>query len=214
MPGIMYHLSFAEEVCRHLQEPINKVEFFAGNLLPDLVLDKKASHFRMPASVQGFVVPNMEMVKEELYDKSNSLKLGMYCHLYLDYHFIETYLIPEFIWDRDNMMVINPRNGHSWSVEQFFAKPAEGGILYNSYSEINKLLLQDGHIRKETIELLPDTFPYTGIPIFDKRREKTWKEELESYLSKDTPYTGKALDYNRLWTSMSNISEKFIAEEI
>lgn len=214
MPGIMYHLAFAEEVHRHLKTPVNDVEFFAGNLIPDLVLDKKASHFKMPASVQGFEVPDMNAVKRNLYDKSNSITLGMYCHLYLDYHFIESYLIPEFIWNVDKMEVINPRNGNVWSVKQFFAKPANGGILYNGYTQINKLLLSDKHIKMETVETLPDILPPTNIPLFDTRREKTWREELNGYLSEDAPYTGEALDYHRLWNSISTIVEKFINEEI
>ena len=192
MPGIMYHLAFAEEVHRYLKTPVNSVEFFAGNLIPDLVLDKKASHFRMPASVQGFEVPDMNEVKKNLYDKSSSIKLGMYCHLYLDYHFIESYLIPEFIWDVDKM---------------------DGGILYNGYTQINKLLLSDKHIKMETVEALPDILPPTNIPLFDTRREKTWREELNGYLSEDAP-TGEAFDYARLWKSISTIAEKFVTEEI
>lgn len=214
MPGIMYHLSFAEEVYRYLKIPVNKVNFFAGNLIPDLVLDKKASHFRVEASVKGFVVPNMKQVKEVLYDKSNSIKLGMYCHLYLDYHFIEDYLIPEFIWDADKMEVINPRNGKKWQVKEFFAKPSEGGILYNGYTQINNLLVKNGHIKMQTIEMLPNNLPNTGIHLFDERREKTWREELNAYLSEDTTYTGEALDYNRLWNSISSIAKKLISEEL
>lgn len=214
MPGIMYHLAFAEEVHRYLETSINDVEFFAGNLIPDLVLDKKASHFRMPASVQGFEVPDMNEVKRNLYDKSSSIKLGMYCHLYLDYHFIESYLIPEFIWDADKMEVINPRNGKIWSVKHFFAKPADGGILYNGYTQINQLLLSDNHIKMETVKTLPDILPPTNIPLFDKRREKTWREELNGYLSEDAPYTGEALDYDRLWKFISVVARKFVIEEL
>lgn len=214
MPGIMYHLAFAEEVHRHLKTPVNTVEFFAGNLIPDLVLDKKASHFRMSASVQGFEVPDMNVVKKNLYDKSNPIKLGMYCHLYLDYHFIEDYLIPEFVWNSDTMEVINPRNGKTWSVERFFAKPSKGGILYNGYTQINKLLVLDGHIKMDTVNMLPNILPETYIPLFDTRREKTWREELNGYLLEDAPYTGEALDYNRLWNSISTIAEKFVNEEI
>lgn len=214
MPGIMYHLAFAEEVHRYLKTPLNNVEFFAGNLIPDLALDKKASHFKMPASVQGFEVPNMNEVEKILFDKSNSIQLGIYCHLYLDYHFIESYLISEFIWDAYKMNVINPRNGKIWSVKQFFAKPANGGILYNGYTQINKLLLSDEHIKMETIETLPDILPPTNIPLFDTRREKTWREELNSYLSENASYTGEALDYNRLWNAISAIAKKFVMEEL
>ena len=217
MPGIIIHLAFAEIVYRYLTAFKKKnlyVEFFAGNLIPDLVLDKKASHFKMPSSIQGFEVPNMTLVKKNLYDKSSLIKFGMYCHLYLDYHFIKSYLIPEFIWDKDKMLVINPRNGYAWPAKQFFAKPQDGGILYNGYTQINKLLLSDKHIKMETIESLPDILPATGIPLFDTRREKTWREELNSYLLEDAPYTGIALDYGRLWNSISRIAEKFVKEEI
>lgn len=214
MPGIMYHLAFAEEVLRHLKTPVDTVEFLSGNLIPDLVLDKKASHFRMPASVPGFEIPDMNEVKKNLYDKSNSIKLGMYCHLYLDYHFIEDFLIPEFIWDTYKMEVRNPRNGKSWPTELFFAKPAKGGILYNGYTQTNKLLLTDKRIKMETIDALPDILPLTNIPLFDTRHKKTWREELNGYLSEDLPYTGEALEYNRLWKAISTIAEKFVAEEI
>lgn len=214
MPGIMYHLAFAEEVFRHLPISVNQIEFFSGNLIPDLVVDKKVSHFRIPASIEGFEVPDMKAVRELLYDKNNSLKLGMFCHLYLDYHFIETYLIPEFIWDEKKQQVINPRNGNSWSVEQFFAKPSEGGILYNGYTQINKMLLSDGHIKMETVDMIPAVLPSTGLSQFDTRRQKTWREELNGYLLENAPYTGEALDYTRLWNSISTISRKFVSEEL
>lgn len=99
MPGILYHLSFAEEVYRKLAPviPLDKVSFMAGNLIPDLATDKKKSHYRKKASVDGFFVPEMELVKRDLFVPEDSVKFGMFCHLYLDYYFIEEFLIPEFI---------------------------------------------------------------------------------------------------------------------
>ncbi len=216
MPGIIYHLAFAEEVYRHLKNKVNKVEFFSGNLIPDLVVpeNKKASHYRVPASVNGFVVPDMKAVRKDLYDANHSIKLGMFCHLYLDYHFFESYLIPEFIWDANTMQVINPRNGLSWPAERFFAKASDGGILYAGYTQINHLMLFDGHISQETLNLIPDHLPLTGLPVFDKRREKTWREELNGYLSENLSYTGEILDYERLWSAISSFADKFINEEI
>lgn len=43
MPGILYHLSFAEEVYRNLipKSQLNKIDFMSGNLIPDLAVDKK-----------------------------------------------------------------------------------------------------------------------------------------------------------------------------
>lgn len=214
MPGIIYHLAFAEEVYRHMENKIDKVEFFSGNLIPDLVLDKKVSHYRIPASLVGCEVPDMNIVKSELYDKNSPIKLGMFCHLYLDYHFIETYLIPEFTWDTKNKQVTNPRNGKRWSFSQFFASPSKGGIMYQGYTQINKLMFVDKHIKMETINMLPDILPLTGLPVFDNRREMTWREELNGYLAEDAPYTGEFLDYERLWSSISSIADKFVTEEL
>ena len=70
MPGIMYHLAFAEEVFRHISEKykLSKVQFLSGNLIPDLVVseNKKQSHYGIAASVPCFVVPNMEEAKKDL----------------------------------------------------------------------------------------------------------------------------------------------------
>lgn len=216
MPGIIYHLAFAEEVHRHLKNKVNKVEFFSGNLIPDLVIpeNKKASHYQVSASVSGFVVPDMKAVKRELYDASSSIKLGMFCHLYLDYHFFESYLINEFILDTDTMQVLNPRNGLSWPVHRFFAKAPSGGILYAGYTQTNQLMILDGHISQETLNLLPSNLPLTGLPVFDKRRVKTWREELNGYLCENIVYTGEILDYERLWSAISSFANKFINEEI
>ena len=43
MPGILYHLAFAEEVYRNFSEQmkLDKVNFMAGNLIPDLLTIEK-----------------------------------------------------------------------------------------------------------------------------------------------------------------------------
>ena len=53
MPGILYHLAFAEKVF-HSVLSLNKVEFMAGNLIPDLATNRDKSHYRKKASVNGF----------------------------------------------------------------------------------------------------------------------------------------------------------------
>ncbi len=196
MPGILYHLSFAEEVYRDLSKvcTLDKVSFMAGNLIPDLATDKKKSHYRKPASLVGFVVPELENVKKELFAMEDSIKLGMYCHLYLDYYFIEKFLIPEFTWDTEKMQVINPRNKKSWDSKTFFSQDG----MYGSYTEINQLLLKDKRVSPDTVKELPEILPNTGIPVYDVRREKTWKAELEGYLAEKKEYTGDIFDYDRL----------------
>lgn len=210
MPGILYHLSFAEEVYRKLAPvmPLDKVSFMAGNLIPDLATDKKQSHYRKKASVDGFFVPEMELVRRDLFVPKDSVKFGMFCHLYLDYYFIEEFLIPEFIWDVETMRVINPRNNKEWDVKTFFSHSG----MYGSYTEINQLLVRDGHVSVSTIEEIPEILPNTGLTVFDARREKTWKAELDEYLAQEKEYTGEIFDYNRLWSCIERIATQFVDE--
>ena len=210
MPGILYHLSFAEEVYRKLAPvmPLDKVSFMAGNLIPDLATDKKRSHYRKKASVNGFFVPEMELVRRDLFVPKDSVKFGMFCHLYLDYYFIEEFLIPEFIWDVETMRVINPRNNKEWDVKTFFSHSG----MYGSYTEINQLLVRDGHVSVSTIEEIPEILPNTGLTVFDARREKTWKAELDEYLAQKKEYTGEIFDYNRLWSCIERIANQFVEE--
>ena len=210
MPGILYHLSFAEEVYRKLEPVISldKVSFMAGNLIPDLATDKKRSHYRKKASVDGFFVPEMELVKRDLFVPEDSVKFGMFCHLYLDYYFIEEFLIPEFVWDVERMKVINPRNNKEWDVKTFFSHSG----MYGAYTEINQLLVRDGHVSVSTIEKIPEILPNTGLTVFDARREKTWKAELDEYLAQEKEYTGEIFDYNRLWSCIERIANQFVEE--
>ena len=210
MPGILYHLSFAEEVYRKLEPVISldKVSFMAGNLIPDLATDKKQSHYRKKASVDGFFVPEMELVKRDLFVPEDSVKFGMFCHLYLDYYFIEEFLIPEFVWDVERMKVINPRNNKEWDVKTFFSHSG----MYGAYTEINQLLVRDGHVSVSTIEEIPEILPNTGLTVFDARREKTWKAELDEYLAQKKEYTGEIFDYNRLWSCIERIATQFVEE--
>ena len=210
MPGILYHLSFAEEVYRKLAPvmPLDKVSFMAGNLIPDLATDKKQSHYRKKASVDGFFVPEMELVKRDLFVPEDSVKFGMFCHLYLDYYFIEEFLIPEFIWDVETMRVINPRNNKEWDVKTFFSHSG----MYGAYTEINQLMVRDGHVSISTVEEIPAILPNTGLTVFDARREKTWKAELEEYLAQEKEYTGEIFDYNRLWSCIERIATQFVEE--
>lgn len=210
MPGILYHLGFAEEVYRKLAPvmPLDKVSFMTGNLIPDLATDKKQSHYRKKASVDGFFVPEMELVKIDLFVPDNPIKFGMFCHLYLDHYFIEEFLIPEFIWDIETMRVINPRNNKEWDAKTFFSHSG----MYGAYTEINHLIVKDGHVSLSTIEEIPEVLPNTGLTVFDARREKTWKSELEEYLAQKAEYTGEIFDYNRLWKCIERIATQFVDE--
>lgn len=207
MPGILCHIEFAEKVYHRLlpSMSINKIEFMSGNLIPDLALaDKMVTHFRKNATIPELFVPDMKRVREEIFNLEDAIKLGIFCHLYLDYHFIESFLIPEFVWDRPRMKIVNPRNKMEWDPEPFFR---QNGVYYDGFNEINSLLLKDEHISFKTLNELPEILPKTGIEVYDIRHEKTWKVELEEYITKSRKYTGNVFDYEHL---MSFIDRKAI----
>ena len=210
MPGILYHLSFAEQVYRRISDKLtlNKVAFMAGNLIPDLSTDKNSAHYSIKASLDGFWVPNMEVVTEDLFVPEDSVKFGMFCHLYLDYHFIEEFLIPEFIWNEAEDKVINPRNGKEWDIKTFFSHSG----MYGSYTEINQLMIKDGHVPLNTVAQISDVLPKSGLPVFDSRRTKTWRDELNEYLHAEKEYTGDVFNYERLWNYIERISSQFVEE--
>lgn len=214
MPGLMYHIAFAKLVYQKVSKclKLDKTKFLEGNLIPDLATDKKLSHYRMPASKAGFVVPNMYMVRKDLFDLSNPVKLGMYTHLYLDYHFIEGFLIPEFIWDVENNLVINPRNKKTWTKESFFPNNKQDG-LYGAYTETNQLLIRDGRVPTTIFDEIPEILTDTGIAVYDTRREKTWVKELKGYFAENRPYTGDIFNYDRLWSAIESMAED-VAKEI
>lgn len=230
MPGILPHATFAELVrkavlkqlwqklirfdihasitlfalFRTLQHP----DFLAGNLIPDLATDKKASHYRISASVDGFVVPDMEKVKNDLFFPDTPVKLGCFCHLWLDYHFIEELLIPSFIWDAINNTVINPRNQKTWNPTVFFSQDG----LYGAYTEMNQLMIRSGHVPLVKMDKLPDLLPPTGLTVFDTRKKVTWREELNAYLSTNKKYTGDVFEYEYFWNCIETLSSKFVEE--
>ena len=198
MPGTFCHIAFAEEVYRRLQSsmPLDKIKFISGNLIPDLArADKKISHYRKCATIKELFVPDMERVEKELFVIKNPIKLGMYCHFYLDNVFVEDFLIPEFEWPYERMKIVNPRNNMEWDPEPFFMKE---GIYYRGFREINHLLIRDGYVSMQTVSELPEILPNTGIEVFDLRCEKTWKAEVEEYMNQKEEYTGDIFDYDRL----------------
>lgn len=148
------------------------------------------------------------MAFSDLFVPEDSVKLGMFCHLYLDYYFIEEILISEFIWDVETMRVINQRNNKEWDVKTFFSHSG----MYGAYTEINQLMVRDAHVSISTVEEIPAILPNTGLTVFDARREKTWRAELEEYLAQEKEYTGEIFDYNRLWSCVERIATQFVEE--
>ena len=206
MPGLLLHLTFGKMIYDKIGEKFNidKTDFLSGCLIPDLTLDKRKSHYRVPATVSEYFVPDMERVKESLLKKDNSLYLGMYCHLFLDYHFFENYIFKDYKWE-DGYVTVS-HSGYKLSEEEFFSR--EG--IYSAYGELNHLILNDGKFSNHDLSIIPEILPNTNMAVFDERREKTWLSELNEYLITENEYSGKILDYDSVISYLEKLVPLFI----
>ena len=73
-------------------------------------------------------------------------------------------------------------------------------------------MVRDGHVSISTVEEIPEILPNTGLPVFDVRREKTWKTELEEYLAQKKEYTGEIFFFFLLWSCIERIATQFVNE--
>lgn len=207
MPGFLYHLYFAQQVFQRLNNnKMDKISFLEGNLIPDVTQDKTKSHYKIPSSVAYLMVPDMNLVKKELFDKDSAIKFGMYSHLYLDYQVIENYLIKQYIWKGEN--VTNPCNNKTWNVHVFYSNKG----IYKDYSNINLLLLRDNHVSLHLINSIPKNLSTTGIPIFDTRKDMMWKEELNKYLQESGEHTNEFINYEKFCNAIEMMAEKLAWE--
>ncbi len=88
MPNMSGHMAIAKRVSELLN--INDKDFYIGNLLPDLYLDKTKSHYK----IQGkkYLIPDIDYYKKN-HNLSNKKNLGYLCHLLLDKYYLEEYLM-------------------------------------------------------------------------------------------------------------------------
>lgn len=207
MPGLLLHLTFGKMIYDKIGKNLNidKSDFLSGCLIPDMTLDKKTSHYRVPASITKYLVPDMEKVKNDLFDVNNSLYLGIYCHLYLDYHFFEDYIFKKYKWE--NGYVTVPHSNYKISEDEFFKS---GNGIYKAYGELNRLLLESEKISFEDLDIINEALPNTNVEIYDKRREKTWKAELDEYFITENEYSGNILDFNDVVNFLEEATVTFI----
>ena len=206
MPSTLLHLTFSQLVYPSLN--VDWQDFMSGNLIPDETSDKKSSHYRIQMSNSHLFAPDLKAIKKDLLLKNDSLKLGMYCHLYLDYYFIKEFLISEFTWDLTSKLIKNPRTGKIYTYQEFTSKDG----FYSAYNEINYKLLADKHFDMNIVNQIPILLPQTGLAIFDNRRIKTWREELDEHLAQKIYATDNFFDYDKLMNFIKKTAEKFIEE--
>jgi len=194
MPGFLYHLWFSQEVCARMKAKPDKAFLLAGSLIPDLAEDKQVSHFRIPASKAGFFVPDIARIRKEfdfavVNPEMYPMQFGILLHLYLDYLFIERYLLVEYQWDRASHKVTNLANGRVFDISFFFSKDG----LYKAYSGVTP---SDIGLNAEDI---PNEIPMTGMVIFDNNRHnKEWLHCYENCDEKREMSTTGVLEYDRL----------------
>lgn len=207
MPGLVLHLTFGNMIYEKVGKKygIDKKDFLSGCLIPDMTVDKKTSHYRVPASITKYLVPDMDRVKADLFDINNSLYLGIYCHLFLDYHFFENYIFKDYIWS--DGYVTAPHSNYTLSEEEFF-KSGQG--IYKAYGELNRPILESGKISYNDLDIIDEYLPNTNIEKFDTRREKTWKRELNEYFINENEYLGKILDFESVISFLENATKNFI----
>lgn len=207
MPGLCYHAYFATLVKNELKlknkDTISK--FYQGNFIPDMFDKKSHTHMYIPYKY-GFEVPDIDKAYEVCRKHfDNPVVIGIFAHLYLDTRYIKEFLIPSFKWDIENDNIINIRNGKTFTQKEFFGNNNTG--LYLAYTSINPLLLKDC---KLDMSIIPERLEMSGIDIFDfGRRKKTWKDELNYYLSQNVKYTGDILDYNELTSKIKMFAKEF-----
>jgi len=194
MPGFLYHLWFSQEVRKNMTAKPDKAFLMAGSLIPDLADNKQASHFRVPASVAGFFVPDIKQIEQVFHfalsdPESYPMQFGMLLHLYLDYMFIEKYLLVEYEWDSSSNHVTNLANGYVFNIDFFFSRNG----IYKAYAGVNPLALG---LKSED---MPSEIPMTGMPVFDSNRHnKEWLHVAEGGFEEKTGCAKGILEYSRL----------------
>lgn len=157
MPGYILHLT-AAKMALDMVEQMNIVSlnaeqknaFLIGNLLPDTVKNKEASHFRNPKYKQNMVeYPDLKLFRKKyLSILSDSSCLGYYLHLYIDRKFFKEYLpsIIQFLNAKEQRVeklrevvwVEMKRTGERISKHQFYSEE----YYYGDYTRMNTYLIE------------------------------------------------------------------------
>lgn len=164
MPGYILHLTAAHMFLNTLPEgdplrcrPDLQNDFYIGNLLPDAVGDKTASHFRNPKYLDRMIVwPRPEEFRRKYASHMNEpLYLGYYFHLYIDKVFFSEYLplAVEFLNEngqpaellRDVCSVRIKKNGQMITRNQYLSEE----YYYGDYTKMNTWLCEQYHLPED-----------------------------------------------------------------
>ena len=161
MPGYILHLTAARMFLDMQKDdapirclPDRKNDFYIGNLLPDAVTDKTASHFRDPKYLDRMVIwPKPDRFRQKYNDRmEDAAYLGYYFHLYIDYRFFSEYLpdAVEFLDSRGKPTELRrevcsvrlKRSGERITLAEYLSEQ----YYYGDYTRMNTWLCQRYHL--------------------------------------------------------------------
>ena len=157
MPGYILHLTAARMFLDRLpaESPLHtdlrmRDAFYIGNLLPDAVTPKTASHFYDPAFLDRMIVwPEPEKFRSKYSDRMDYPVFMGYCyHLYIDKKFLKEYLagVAEY-YGRDGQpesrksqvdRVRLKRNGQRIPLDRYLSEE----YYYGDYTRMNTWLCE------------------------------------------------------------------------
>ncbi len=164
MPGYVMHLALAQRIIEKKNITDKKYinDFLIGSIIPDAVEkeDKVFSHFwgenelerlqRKP-DLEKFMSRHGESLKEGFW-------LGYYCHLVLDYQFVNNYWKKHFSFFNDDMReewrfehvtkVLVKKTGELYERNRFFSSE----YYYGDYSRMNPHIMKKYNISIPCIE--------------------------------------------------------------
>ena len=236
MPGILHHFYFCEEVCWQMKEKLEETQspfseeenhihlgksgvdfdkrlFFLGSTMPDTAAKKDRAHCRVASQfAPGLLVPELYWARTTLERAIDDriLRLGAYSHLYLDKHFIEQFLWPQFTWDFENDAITSRHTGETMTVKDFFSRRQ----LYRGYATLNRAIIEQDLVDLRFIRSLPDWPLPTGSKIFDERREETWRAEMDRYLSPECEAGVPLFDTDEFLKFIRDRARAFVAFEM
>lgn len=161
MPGYILHLTAAHMFLNTLPEnnplrcrPDIQNNFYIGNLLPDAVSGKTASHFRDPKYLDRMIIwPRPEEFRKKYASRINDpVYLGYHFHLYIDRIFFSDYLpkVVDFLdkdghpaeLRRDVCSVRLRKSGQIITPDQYLSEE----YYYGDYTRMNTWLCESYHL--------------------------------------------------------------------
>lgn len=102
MPGFNIHLAIGKRYIEKQKNIIkNENSFYNGLVAPDLVTDKKVSHFTSETNINNLEKYLQGKVRLDLYLKENKVETdfekGVFLHLFTDYLFFNEFFKKEYI---------------------------------------------------------------------------------------------------------------------